>query len=252
MVAIHQATPAGTGRAEPELLRETIAPMPQVGARNLCADPAVCAGLRRSAGRRQLHSTSTSAVIFAGFAVACHGWCDPTGAESTRPSSFAGVRLLRRSGRLARRGGKGFEQDAHSLRPHPATPFVGVGLEGRSARRAAPCTWLPRPRGPRWARRSGWPRPWACSAARCSDGNSSVALRQAHAWLPNHAGNERPHCWSLASEPGGDLSHDCPVGGRGLGDDSGGGRPPLGHADIGGACATGRAQRSPGRRFTAS
>jgi DNA-binding PadR family transcriptional regulator len=37
---------------------------------------------------------------------------------------------------------------------------------------------------------------------RRSDGNSSLALRQANAWLPNHAGNERPYWWSLAPEPG--------------------------------------------------
>jgi hypothetical protein len=47
---------------------------------------------------------STGAVIYADFAVACHGWCDTTGAESTRPSSlFAGVLRLRRAGRLVRR-----------------------------------------------------------------------------------------------------------------------------------------------------
>jgi hypothetical protein len=34
------------------------------------------------------------------------------------------------------------------------------------------------------------------------DGNSSLALSRASAWLPNHALDERP-CWcSLASEPG--------------------------------------------------
>jgi hypothetical protein len=47
-----------------------------------------------------------------------------------------------------------------------------------------------------------WPRPWACSAGRRSDGSSSVALSRANAWLLNHAGNERPNCWSLAPEPG--------------------------------------------------
>ena len=83
-------------------------------------------------------------------------------------------------------------------------------------------------------------------SGRRSDGNSSLALSRANAWLPNHAGNERPYWWSLAPEPGSDLSHDCPARGRGPGDDSGG-RPPLGHSYIRVACTTGGARR-PTRR----
>ena len=83
-------------------------------------------------------------------------------------------------------------------------------------------------------------------SGRRSDGNSSLALSRASAWLPNHALDERPYWWSLAPEPGSDLSHDCPARGRGPGDDSGG-RPPLGHSYIRGACTTGGARR-PTRR----
>ena len=85
-----------------------------------------------------------------------------------------------------------------------------------------------------------------CGLRNCGStaGNSSVALSRANAWLPNHAGNERAYWWSLAPELGSDLSHDCPARGRRSGDDSGGGRPPLGHFHIRGPWTTGRSAAS--------
>ena len=189
---------------------------------------------------------STGAVIYADFAVACHGWCDPTGTESTRPSSVsAGVLRLRRAGRVVRRAERlrarraflattpsatirrrraGDPVPAESGTVHTVTEAVRAAV-GAAAQVAAAVGVL---------------------SGRRSDGNSSLALSRANAWLPNHAGNERPYWWSLAPEPGSDLSHDCPARGRGPGDDSGG-RPPLGHSYIRVACTTGGARR-PTRR----
>lgn len=107
--------------------------------------------------------------------------------------------------------------------------------------------YLLKPRVSRWARRFRWPRPWARSGGATFKRHSSLALRRAIAWLPDHASKSDRAGEAWHRSPGAIYPTIAQLEDEGLltTRDEGGSR--LVTITIQGACATGGAQ-SPTRR----